>query len=288
MTVKYPELSPKNTLRGRQNFEFLNESDLEEGSNYDAAVIMGVPFLTVDQLPQLSVDTCPIALIGGGPTLKDNDANGKTILQNLNDNADVIKVVTGSAHTKITNGDLTGVAYCVVGFAADSMCDYMEPQKDITYIVAAQSDFAIFQKIKAAGARVFAVNGYVEGIDQNADDLLGIGSTSATAGLAVFAGILGRKDIQFYGVDSSTSYSYDVPEYEPNEMPVELEDGRIFIVDKGFYDEQTKDLVKFQESYPEVKMKFFGDSVNAGLINDDDLTNNFDAGADNIFDFDPE
>ena len=288
MTVKYSELSPKDDLCERETFEFLNESDLVEGSNYNAVVDMGVPFLAADQLPELMNDRRPIALIGGGPTLRDDDDNGKMILQNLNENNDVIKVVTGSAHKKITDGDLTGVVYCIIGFAADTMCEYIEPQKDITYIVAAQSDPEIFQKIQDAGAKVFAVNGYIEGIDQNADNLLGIGSTSATAGLAVFSGLLDRKEFQFYGVDSSTSYSYDVPEFKPNEILVELEDGRNFIVDKGFYDEQTGDLVQFRDNYPDIKMEFFGKSVNAGLINDVAVGNDHNTHLDNDNTFDPE
>ncbi|PCJ99083.1 MAG: hypothetical protein COA45_06475 [Zetaproteobacteria bacterium] len=288
MTVKYSELSPKDALRERENFEFLNKSDLIEGSNYNAVVDMGVPFLAADQLPELMNDKRPIALIGGGPTLRDDDDNGKTILQNLNENNDVIKVVTGSAHKKITDGDLTGVEYCVIGFAADTMCEYIEPQEDITYIVAAQSDPAIFQKIQDVGAKVFAVNGYIEGIDQNADNLLGVGSTSATAGLAVFSGLLDRKEFQFYGVDSSTSYSYDVPDFKPSEILIVLEDGRNFTVDKGFYNEQTDDLIQFRDDYPDIKMEFFGKSVNAGLINDVAVGNDHNAHLDNDNTFDPE
>jgi hypothetical protein len=253
MTVKYSELPPHPDTKKALGIVDTGRENAAEAAR------MGLPVLSAGHLPGLKNDTRPVAVIGMGSTLKGSGA----LLDVLNSRGDIIKIATGSTHRMINDGSLTGVDYVVIGFAGAGMADAIEPRKDITYIVAAQADPAIAAKIKAAGASLFIFNAYVP--QHYGQDSLGIGSTAATAALAVFAN-MGCKDFEFFGVDSSVTYADGSLPVHHSQIRVKTIRGD-FMADKGFYEQQTVELEAFQKAHAEIRMHFHGDSLNAALLN---------------------
>ncbi len=258
MTVTFSELPPHpDTKRlldivntGRENARKVRQ--------------MGVPFLNPASLPGLSGNTRSVVIIGMGSTLQNPGKNQGTVLEDLNSRNDVIKVVAGSAHRMINDGRLTDIDYVVIGFAGAGMADAIEPREDITYIVAAQADPSIVAKIKAASAPVVVFNAYVPQ-HYGHDNSLGIGSTAATAALAVFAS-LKHKNFEFYGVDSSVTYADGSLPENPSQVLVRTGRGD-FVADKGFYEQQTLELQAFQKAHADIELHFHGRSLNAALMN---------------------
>ena len=257
MTVTYSELEPHKDAKAALNIVNTGRENAQKARD------MGVPVLSMDQLPGLAQDTRPVALIGMGQSLNQDSGDGQTLLDQVNARTDIIKVVAGSAHRMINDGRLTGVDYVVIGFAGDAMADAIEPRADITYIVAAQADPSIAAKIKAAGAKVFVFEAYVP--QHFGTDSLGIGSTAATAALAVFAN-MGRKNFEFYGVDSSVNYADGSKALDASQMVVKA-GHKDFIADKGFYEQQTLELEGFRYKHDDINLYFHGNSLHAALLN---------------------
>lgn len=259
MTVTYPELPPHPDAKKALNLANTGRKNAEDAAR------MGLPVLSADRLPRLAQDMRPVAIIGMGQSLnQDGGVDGLTLLDRVNARTDTIKVVAGSAHRMINDGRLKGADYAVIGFADAGMADAIEPRQDITYIVAAQADPAIAAKIVAARAPIIIFNAYVPQ-HFTFEASLGIGSTAATAAMAVFTAA-GCNAVEFYGVDSSVADA-------DGSMPVRAEQtvvragNRDFLADKGFYAQQTLELLSFQKAHHDIRLYFHGNSPNAALLN---------------------
>lgn len=247
MTVIYSELSPHPDLT-----KALKIAD-KGRENAFATAALGLPSLFQKH----------ISIIGMGATLKQPGSfAGQTILDQLNA-AKMVKVVAGSAHRLLHDARLGDADYAVIGFADADMAHMIEPRVGVTYIVAAQADPAIARKIKDAGAKIYVFDAYIP--QHYGEDSIGIGSTAATAALAVFAN-LGWKSFQFYGVDSIVTYADGTTPVGAAQMVVKV-GNRDFVVDRGFYEQQTKEFLRFQAVHRDITMHFHGDSLNAAIMN---------------------
>lgn len=260
MPVVHPELSP-------QLFE--QRPELLAAARRNMAWVAAQNLDTHDAFSTVNVmdKDRPIAIIGGGHSLKQRDGTGKIILESLDTRRDIIKVIAHSAHQLLNDGKLRDVDAVVCNLPEQS-AQFIKPQgRNIAYLIASQCDSDVFDAVTGNGKRPYIWHPYLAGETQDTpgQTFIGPGSTAATAALSLFAAG-GHTRFEFYGVDSSTEYIYDAGLQPGAEVSVTI-GGRTWSTTRNFWN-QTLEMKQFLEQHPEISVRFHGDTLNAVMFND--------------------
>lgn len=222
-----------------------------------------------------------VAIIGGGPTLKDDVGDGITRLQDLDNESGIIKIVTGSAHRLLDNGSLkNGADISIFNLPGAIYADVIDrPHEGTQYWLATQVDPAVIAKID--GADIYVWDAYVPEIDfsNRKGPVIGSGSTAPTAAIAVLLN-MGVKEFDFYGVDGGSFESlpneyvaYDISEILAKIPQTILDehilvevDGKKMKVATNFWS-QAEEVMMLKEAHPEANFNFHGDSLNNMIFN---------------------
>ena len=152
----------------------------------------------LQDLPEFKVPKVgiPVALIGGGPSVKTTIEEAKQFQ---------VVVACGSSHDFIVEKGLIPT-YCVLCDPDPLMADYIKnPQKKTTYLVSSACDDTVFEALKGHNVVIWHCHSddYDDKKDQIDKDYYGIGGgcTVGLRSLSIFI-MMGYNDIHFFGFDS--------------------------------------------------------------------------------------
>lgn len=222
------------------------------------------------------------AIIGGGPTLKDILQGGLTRLQSLDQQTDCLKVVTGSAHRLLDEGQLkNGAHIAVINSQSPLFADVVKtPQETTAYWLAGFASKAVVDKLSRTG-QISMWDAYVPEIDYDGRDgpVIGSGSTAPSAAAALLVH-LGVKDLKFYGVDGGSFApainNYDIYDLKDvlAQIPQPVLDEHVIVEIGGkpmkvainFWN-QAEEMAFLIKANPDVSFMFEGESLNNMLFN---------------------
>ncbi len=239
------------------------------------------------ELPMLSLDhqgvlrDSPVAIIGGGPTLRD-DLGGVTRLQQLDARRDVIKVLAGSAHRFLDNNQLVNGADIGVFTSPDEEFKDIigATDHDIEYWASSLCHPAFLDKLPPEDTYLW--NACLPGVDYPKDEwAIGAGSTSVIPAVTLLIQ-MGHRDFEFFGVDGGSfdalpeDYAYDMTDFTENpEFSAAFRDHVVVRVGTQTIKVQTKFWRQAQEMQRiinselgrQCRFTFHGDSLNNMLFN---------------------
>lgn len=140
----------------------------------------------------------PIAVIGGGPSLKNYLPNLNTYLENI---------VCGSAHDYLARNGVNA-KYCIICDADPIMAKYLINSNSFTtYLVASQCDKEVFRQL--TGKKIYMWHsggepGFNADMFPDVHNVIPGGCTVGTRGILAAIG-MGYKNIHLYGFDSCIS-----------------------------------------------------------------------------------
>lgn len=230
------------------------------------------PKREVSDLPEWR-DNLPIAIVGGGPSLKDT-------IKNLADYKYVM--VCGSAHDYVIRNSKCFINYVVVCDPDELVINYLQekPSIDTKYLIASQCDPKVFEHLKDERVHIW----HSGGVNDNAvfgegKLVLGGGCTVGTRAICMALG-LGFSKLHLYGFDTCLSmdfkhhaYDFNDPEKETlgniTEIALDGPNGKKFHV-AGYMLGQLFDFQKLIGMYAHrMEVTVFGDGLLKHLM---DLT----------------
>ena len=223
-------------------------------------------------LPDMSVwkkhKNIPIALIGGGPSLKDH-------LEELR-NFSGPTVACGSTHDFLVENGIIPT-YSVICDPDPITANYLsKPRDNIQYLLATQCHPLVFEKLKGFAIWLWhCYNDDEKGYNEIDPDfkLHGAVGGGCTVGLRAIniAIMMGYKDIHFYGYDSSVrvndshhAYDFSTKDEQLGQMyEVKLaETDECFYTCAGYHLAQARQFVDFYGMYKDVfNPTFHGDGL---------------------------
>lgn len=223
------------------------------------------PKVEVASLPEWR-DNTPIAIVGGGPSLKDTIAN----LVNYK-----YVMVCGSAHDFVIQNSRCHINWVIVCDPDKLVVNYLQekPSIDTKYLIASQCDPSVFEYLKHEKVYIWHSKGGDEDYSIFGDNklVLGGGCTVGTRAM-VMALAMGFSQIHLYGFDTCLgkdyrhhAYDFNDPEKETlgniHEIALDGPNGKKFNV-AGYMLGQLFDFQKLLEAYSHrMEVKVFGEGL---------------------------
>ena len=222
----------------------------------------------------------PVIIIGLGPSLNTDNGNGITLLEQLENDQDGIKVLAAAAHRLLNQEKLSTADAAVFSLASTSPNWVEKVPANMEYHLASICPPELYEKIEKEGGTIKKFHALDEGDYPENEIAIGAGTTGATASLALYMA-MGHKKFEFYGVDGALNgvpaHEYAIPiddiatgkdlESSPAGEIIKVKvDNQIFEVERGFY-HQALELLEFINTYGHnCEFTFYGDSLNSACI----------------------
>lgn len=218
------------------------------------------------KLPDLGKAEGPIAIIGGGPSLRGEIDNLKKFPGPL--------MSCGTCHDYLIDQGVVPTYHVIADSHPVTVNWLKKPHKDVIYLIASQCDPALFKALKDYNVRLW--HAFV--IREDGSDVVSFhGEPTIPGGDFVIgrawpmATVLGHKDIHFYGFDcsfppkclSQHAYDYDWDTEEPCWVTVDFTGNR-HLTTPGWMN-QANMFVKMLTTSPDFKITIHGDGLVADI-----------------------
>lgn len=178
---------------------------------------------TCDMRLGLKTADMPVVIFGGGPSLREEQEDGRSRMEHINERDDCVKVLAGSALSLLDSDKASAPGqYLSRGaqvFVENTVYDpeshagyydgstegqpgFKDVPDDLVVLLASYNGDEAFEKF--GNADPISVNAYVPGVEyDNGGDVIGLGSTAPSAALASMAA-MGFTKFEFPGVDGAS------------------------------------------------------------------------------------